>query len=345
MRFRQKPRAHAGVLAAVIHIAEESGVNVASLLSENGIDPDIREDANAVVPINRIHGFLSAIPDKTGDEFFLWNSVLNADPAGFGYYGQLAVNARTVEDALTAIAHNIRHLVSNSSVDMKDLGRETRITYRLHDEGTDICRQESEVVVAFSIALARQALGPSWMPERIYFEHSHPINASNYGANILSRVEFDFSGSGIAITNSDLAAKMPGADIYLDAAVGHYVEQVVGKSIMHGTNALALRRELGPRLPGGAPVLEDVASEFGMSPRTMQRRLSDEGTSYSNVLEDLRKDMANRLLPNRALTITEISYLLGYGDLSSFDRAYRKWNGRAPANDRRQALARQHLSA
>ncbi|CAN0587713.1 unnamed protein product, partial [Laminaria digitata] len=146
---------------------------------------------------------------------------------------------------------------------------------------------------------------------------------------------FGSSGSGILISKSDLSAKMPDYDVYLDVAVGHYIENVIGRTIDYGENALLVRRKIAPCLATGAPALGEVAQECGMSSRTMQRRLSMEGTCYSEVLEELRRDMAERLLSNNSLTITEVAYLLGYADLSSFDRAYRKWNGATPADARR----------
>lgn len=343
MTFRQKPRAHAGILAAVIHIAEEAGMDAAELLRRAGINPDIRDEPNAIVHIEKIHDFFRAISKECGDAFFLWNAVLEADPADFGFYGQLAVNTRILGDAFSAIADNIRHLVSNSVVDIEEDGSHVRICYRLHDEGTRNCRQESEIVAAFAIGIVRYAHGRRWMPKKVYFEHEQPADAENYGDAFISLLEFECGGSGILVSKDDLDAEMPDRDVYLEAAVGHFVENVVGKTITYGENALLLRREIAPRLPNGTPVLQDLATEFGMSPRTMQRRLSEEGTSYSDVLEDLRKDMSERLLANRGLTITEVAYLLGYADLSSFDRAYRKWTGRTPIDDRRRLAGKQAM--
>ena len=75
-----------------------------------------------------------------------------------------------------------------------------------------------------------------------------------------------------------------------------------------------------------------------MAPRTLQRRLSDEGVSFSRVLEDLRRVMAERLLHDRELAIYEIAFLLGFSEPSTFHRAFRRWYGVTPLEYRRSVV-------
>jgi len=77
-----------------------------------------------------------------------------------------------------------------------------------------------------------------------------------------------------------------------------------------------------------------TAAALAVSARTLQRRLCEEGTTYAQVLDTLRRDKAGLLLRDRRITVSEVGYLLGYADASAFYRAFRRWNHAAPSRYR-----------
>lgn len=82
----------------------------------------------------------------------------------------------------------------------------------------------------------------------------------------------------------------------------------------------------------GIPSLEQLAANFNTSPRTLQRRLQDEGLSYQQLAESVRKSLALHYLEAGNYPMKEISYILGYNELSAFTRAFKRWTGSSPAN-------------
>ena len=87
-------------------------------------------------------------------------------------------------------------------------------------------------------------------------------------------------------------------------------------------------------LPHGRVLAEDVARSLGMSKRTLARKLSDEGLNYSEILEDLRRDLAVRYLNDRKLHISKIAWLLGFQEVSAFTHAFKRWTGKTPSQVR-----------
>lgn len=339
MATSSKPRAHAGFLLANVRLADRAGVASDEFLRAHNISPTIRNDADASVSIPDIHNFFRDVTRDTGDEDFFWKNVLAADPEEFGYYGHLAIHAPTLGDAYRAVARNIDHLVPQSIVEIAENDGLVSVCYSLRDDGTGVCREESDAIAALAIAIGRRAHGPGWCPARVFLEHAAPASLGAYRGQCASDFVFNAPGSGIAVERADLLAAMPGADIYVQRAIESYVEEVISKSVDYSLLALNVRRTLTPLLPDGVPPVAEVANRLGMSARTLQRRLNGTGTSYSDVLEALRQDLAERMLSNRSLSISEIAYLLGYAELSSFDRAYRSWTGRTPADVRREKFA------
>ena len=83
-------------------------------------------------------------------------------------------------------------------------------------------------------------------------------------------------------------------------------------------------------LPHGRVLVEDVARSMGMSKRTLARRLSDEGLNFTEILQQLRRDLAVRYLDDRKLHVSKIAWLLGFNEVSAFTHAFKRWTGKTP---------------
>ena len=91
---------------------------------------------------------------------------------------------------------------------------------------------------------------------------------------------------------------------------------------------------MAERLSAGRTGIEEVAAAMGMSRRTLARRLREVNTTYTETLEGLRQALADRYLTDSDLSVSEIGYLLGYADTSTFSTAFRRWTGRSPGQVR-----------
>ena len=87
-------------------------------------------------------------------------------------------------------------------------------------------------------------------------------------------------------------------------------------------------------LPHGTVLVEDVARSLGMSKRTLARRLSDEGLNFTEILQQLRRDLAIRYLEDRKLHVSKIAWLVGFREVSSFTHACKRWTGKSPSQIR-----------
>jgi AraC-like DNA-binding protein len=90
----------------------------------------------------------------------------------------------------------------------------------------------------------------------------------------------------------------------------------------------------------GLASIEQVARELGMSVRTLQRRLRLEGVSFEEIGDDIRTTLAKSYLRDSGMSISEVSYLLGFSEPSAFSRAFRNWTGTSPQDFRRAEHAR-----
>ena len=94
--------------------------------------------------------------------------------------------------------------------------------------------------------------------------------------------------------------------------------------------AVDVQRALASRVAAGPARMSSIARQFGMSERTLHRRLAADGVSYQELLEEARKAAAGRYLDESSLAIGEIAYLLGYSEPAAFHRAFKRWYGKTP---------------
>jgi AraC-like DNA-binding protein len=92
-------------------------------------------------------------------------------------------------------------------------------------------------------------------------------------------------------------------------------------------------------LPDGEPTRETVATGLHISSRSLQRRLQDEGTTFHDVLDDVRSNLAERYLGNERISLADVANLLGFSDQSSFTRAANRWFGTSPSKKRVSLMA------
>jgi len=114
-----------------------------------------------------------------------------------------------------------------------------------------------------------------------------------------------------------------------DSVVSQYLESRPAGSIVD-----QVKRALQDLLPTGEPNIGEVSRLLGTSSRTLQRQLFEAGTTFREILRDVRHDLALRYLRDRTCSITEVAFLLGFSETAAFSRAFKRWTGEAPSRFR-----------
>jgi AraC-like DNA-binding protein len=109
-----------------------------------------------------------------------------------------------------------------------------------------------------------------------------------------------------------------------------FCEEVRSHRVATSTFRVDVENAIAPLLPHGKARAPEIASRLGLSPRTFGRRLAAEGLTFSTVLDELRADLARRYVHDKGLPISKIAWMLGYGEVSAFTHAYKRWTGKTP---------------
>jgi AraC-like DNA-binding protein len=131
---------------------------------------------------------------------------------------------------------------------------------------------------------------------------------------------------------------VPKADPRLHAIIGQHADHVLSSLPAVQSVTAEVRRVVAEELAEGNPSAVHVARRLGMSTRTLGRSLDVEGTSFKDLLEDVRKRLALRYVASRDFGLAEVALLLGYSQTGPFHRAFRRWTGKTPLEYRKAAL-------
>ena len=196
-------------------------------------------------------------------------------------------------------------------------------------------RHPVEAGLALIVSIAREITGCRLTPVSINLPTRAPDSLTIYQRHFGCPLNFEWPDAGIRFTRQQM--RLPTGTP--DSALVGYLDDLATMRLDELQDEVddvvqQVRQALWSMLPGGRPDLWRIASRLGTSPRTLQRRLSERGTSFSRVLDELRRELSDELLGDRKLAVTEVSFLLGYSEPSAFQRAARRWRGVSPRRSR-----------
>jgi AraC-like DNA-binding protein len=301
--------------------------------------------------------FRVARPQGTTAEFFaLWRAVeqsgadadlgLRLGGETLSDYNDVAVlaalHSATLGEGLRKLAR-YKRLVCPEKVWIDVEGGEARLRFEWLLAEDDPPTLVTDLLFGFVLSVAQRGTAKPVRPRRI--ELTRPrANEPMLRRHFRCELRFDAPHDLMVFDEATLALPMVNRDPQLISVLLPGLELAVAKDDRERTLVDDVRSALSETMCGARPAIADVAKSLGMSARTMQRRLGELGTTYQDVLDDVRRRSARRLLANTDLAMGEIAFVLGFEEVNSFVRAFHAWERSTPAKWRARASARRDES-
>ncbi len=331
------PLCRASALFPFIGFSESIGAPVSRTLSDCKLSHLSIESPEAFFPLAGGFKFVASIARSEGLEHLGFVVGLDTRFQDLGAFGRLVLGSLTLHDALCKVSSIIHLYNSAQYIWLERHGDKTWICTAYRHKLGDGWKFGEQYTLTLLINCIRAAAGRNWVPAEIHLEQTlfdfvrgradmiaasairrRSVSAVVVDSELLSIPMDKFRSSGSAARGDDfglLASSAPPTDF--PGSVAHL-------------SRLFMSDE--------TPQLESVASVMGVSVRTLQRRLAEHGLDFSSIVERTRFDAAMTLLHDRSMSLVRIALELGYSDLSSFSRAFRRWTGVAPGRFRRSQL-------
>jgi AraC-like DNA-binding protein len=197
-------------------------------------------------------------------------------------------------------------------------------------------RHQIEFFVTCLVRLCRQLTNRHLLPSRVSLCHRREKGRFELDRFLGCAVVFGSDMDEVAFPGT--VAEMPilNSDPFLNGLLIKYAEETRAYRECHGAFEVDLANIVASLLPHGKAHLQEASHRLGMSPRTLKRRLASEGLTFSGVVAKLRTDLASRYLNEQDLAVSQVAWLLGYQEVSSFTHAFKRWNGKSPKEARAQ---------
>lgn len=313
----------------LLNRAAEFGLDRAELLRRAGLAEVELADPDARVPLRKLWELWRAAVIQTGDEDLSLRVIGSTPLRAYGLVGYLMTHSPTLDAAFDRLARYSRIVTDAIALDWErgtDTGR-LSLTDRL---SADPPRARSDARLAFVVVAARELVGRPVTPREVHLPYPRPPDVETLGRTLGGRMLFDQPQGALVFEGEDLDLAVVGADTTLGAYLDDLAERLLLAMPAAAAFRDSVRRAIWSALREGRAELSRVASNLAVSPRTLQRRLRDEGTSYAALLDEVRRDLAIGMLQGRDLAVYEVAFLLGYSEPSTFHRAFRRWTGTSP---------------
>lgn len=254
-------------------------------------------------------------------------------PADYGPYLQHAAAADTLAGGIRRAIRGLRYYQAAGSLGLQLCGDEARFTYRQHVASPQSGRQHADHVLPTVLGFVRGFLGNEWLPDGYLVPYPRHQQHRRLEEWLGGPVAFGQGGVGIVFSRSLLEVRAHPAR-RADAPDRRDLRRLVRHRPSESLSS-TLADVLAVRLLDAQVDLDGAAARLRLSPRTLQRQLAAEGSSYRAVLERVRFKTARRLLAETRLTAGEIAFRLGYAEHPHFTRAFGRLSGCSPAEFRR----------
>ena len=337
MRAKRTPpmislAAATGIIEAIV---ARNG-NPDQILQTVGLNRSIISDEERFIPASTFARLLEECARATKDDSFGLHFAERYNPENIGALAYVVLNSPTMATAVENAARYMRLHNEAATVESSIEHDRLYMRVRLARLGLKAKRQLNEYSMTLALNTIRMMAGSRWAPREVQFAHEAPRDRSEHVRVFGAPVVFSCSSNAFIIDREFIERQVPAADPLLYKVLKQYVDHMLSEMPAENGLVAMVRKVVAELMRDGAPKLARVAATMALNPRTLQRQLGDYGVEFKDLVDDTRRRAALNYLRNPKHTLTEIAFLLGYSELSAFNRAFKRWTGATPLNFRRQ---------
>lgn len=324
----------AASLSGYLEMMAVIGGNPRPFLREQGLTEAMLANPEQLIPATAAFRLLERSAKATGCLTLGLRMAEQRSLANLGATSLLIAHQPSLRHALAALAEFRLRINSTLMLTVEPAGDEVylREDFSLHQP--EPSRQSTNLALGVLARLCQSVLGADWTPRAVCFSHDPPPPADMplfpriFGCPAQFNSEFD----GIIIPAALLDKSNARADLQLAHHARHLLEAVLHPASQSTSHDVEQMIKL--LLPAGRATIESCAASLGLTVRTLQRRLDDEGETFSALLDRARRQMVTQYLANRRMRLTDMADLLGYSSLAAFSRWYASRFGHSPRASR-----------
>ncbi len=312
---------------------EDYGIDAEPLFKKHGISKSTLFDQHARISDLKLDRISAEVVEQTEDPFFGLKEEKYFLPTHIGPLGFAWLASTNLCSAMERLQRYIKVLHENLVIEITEK-RDTLVISASASSpyANPVYRDDAQLAIL--ARMCRFIVGDEWNPVKITYVHPPPADTSYYYQLFRCPVEFNAKKNSMHIDRQKAEKRLTGSNKQLaqlnDHIVVRYLASQAKRDIVNRVKTAILEK-----LGEGSVTETTIADELHMSTRNLNRKLVAESTSFKALLLEIRSELASQYISDASLTLTEISYMLGFSEISSFSRAYKRWTGQSPSEARR----------
>jgi AraC-like DNA-binding protein len=326
-----------GATMALPAVLRSLGANPAELLAEAGFDLKLFDDPDNRISYAARSHLLAHCVARTGCQHL---GLLVGQQAGLQSLGMVGLLVKYSPDVGTALRNLVRcmHLHVRGAVTNLETDGDTAIlSYEIYQPGVEATDQVGDGAVAGLFNIMRTLCGPDWKPVEVQFAHRKPDTVGAFRSFFQAPILFDAEQNAVVFAANWLNLRLPETNPEQHRLLQKQID--VLEDIYGDDLPGQVRSVLRTALLTGHARSDQVAALFSIHSRTLTRRLKDFGTSFQELLDEGRFEIARQMLDDTRMEVSQIALVLDYADASAFTRAFRRWSGATPTQWRKNQKA------
>lgn len=321
---------------ALINFAERQGLQRQSMLDFANLSEPQLNDSRLLIDVIRFEALMHHVSIQTQDPHLGFHLGQQFEPDRWGILGLIALTCPNVMSALDA-QYRFQSLSGNMGAPM--LSSDEKTSFLQWVPAYDCSHHTSEMIITGLVSLTRVLINEvDYSPIKVTFTHKKPVQSLEYERFFGCSVVFSASANSLTINNKLLQKPLRHGDGETYQLLMQHAKSLLAEQSFSSPLEV-IKDFLLKTLPNHVPDIEEVAEYMDMSVRSTQRKLSEFGTNYSQVLDGIRKELAMTYLKQTQNTMIFISERLGFSEQSAFQRAFKRWTGSTPRQFRAMHLA------
>jgi AraC-like DNA-binding protein len=318
-----------GVAKEVGPLLREFGADPLEVIRQAGLDPDLFEDENNIIPYAALGRVVTACVAHTRCPHFGLLLGQRGTLSSLGPIGGLLQHSPTVGEALSALVRHL-HLHDRGAAPTLSIDEDVVVLgHAIYEPGVESPEQISDCAMAMATNIMRLLCGPDWLPDEVLLPRQPLADSGPYRRFLRAPVRFDQETAALVFPAYWLDHRIAGANPIFRQVFEAHIRELEAAGA--GDWKENLRRMLRTELLTNQCSAATVADRFAIHRRTLSRHLRAEGAGFQSLVDETRFEIARQLLSQTRIPLSEVAVALGYSEASAFTRAFRRWSGQAPA--------------
>lgn len=328
-------------VSMILEFASLLGVSRDALLQDLGIDTQQLSDTDYRISARQYDALFGRIVAMTGFANFGLRCGRLVRPGHYGVVGYVVMNCHTFGEVLRQAERYQRIIGDVGHSVARQVGETVELRWlpNISPVHPQLVEQHVTAIISYAWWLT-QVRNP---PISIHFTHEPPTSIAEHKQFFGCPVLFSQPFEGITFPISYLDIPIPQPDPIMRDLMTRHAETLLAQLSERNVFLDEIKALLALRMAEAVPTLESVAQHLNIHPRSLQRRLQDEGWTFKQLLDETRKEATVHYINDAGIALPEIAFMLGFAEQAVFQRAFKRWTGKTPGRFRKERQASSRL--